>query len=67
MDISKMIKVAVSERKAKRITQSQMARNLGISRANLWRYENERLQIPLEVFCDYCELLGFELVINLKI
>ena len=61
-----MIKQLVKIRKEKKITQTDMASKLAISRVNLWRYENKQIDIPFHTFCNYANELGFEVKLMLK-
>ena len=65
-DISYLINPLVERRKEKKITQTEMAETLGISRPNLWRYETCRLPMSLDVYAKYAETLALDIKYMLK-
>lgn len=42
------------------LTQSQFAEKLGVDRTRISKYENEKHDLPLGRFLEWCEKLGVE-------
>ena len=48
----------------KNIGKTEISKTLNISRTTLWRYLENKKDIPLETFLKICEVLELEITIN---
>ena len=48
----------------KNIGKTEIAKKLNISRTTLWRYLENKKDIPLETFLKICEVLELEIIIK---
>ena len=46
------------------IGKTELAKQLNISRVTLWRYLENKKDIPLETFLKICEVLELEIIIK---
>ena len=46
------------------IGKTELAKQLNISRTTLWRYLENKKDIPLETFLKICEVLELEIIIK---
>ena len=46
------------------IGKTELAKQLNISRTTLWRYLENKKDIPLETFLKICEVMEIEIIIN---
>ena len=46
------------------IGKTELAKQLNISRTTLWRYLENKKDIPLETFLKICEVLELEVIIK---
>ena len=46
------------------INKTDLAKELNISRTTLWRYLENKKDIPLETFLKICEVLELEIIIK---
>jgi DNA-binding Xre family transcriptional regulator len=46
------------------INKTDLAKQLNISRTTLWRYLENKKDIPLETFLKICEVLELEIIIK---
>ena len=46
------------------IGKTELAKQLNISRTTLWRYLENKKDIPLETFLKICEVLEIEIIIK---
>ena len=46
------------------INKTELAKQLNISRTTLWRYLENKKDIPLETFLKICEVLELEIIIK---
>ena len=46
------------------IGKTELAKQLNISRTTLWRYLENKKDIPLETFLKICEVLEMEIIIK---
>lgn len=51
-------------RKAKKITQAEMAKHLGISRELFGLYEQGKSQPRLDILLAWCSYIGVEIIIR---
>ena len=49
---------------ANKIEKAELAKKLGIGRTTLWRYLENKKDIPLETFLKICEILEIEINLN---
>ena len=55
----------ITERMTERnIGKTELAKQLNISRTTLWRYLENKKDIPLETFLKICEVLELEITIK---
>ena len=48
----------------KNIGKTEISKTLNISRTTLWRYLENKKDIPLETFLKICEVLELEIIIK---
>jgi transcriptional regulator with XRE-family HTH domain len=65
MEIMEHLEKLRAIRLEKRITQTDMAVKLGISRSMLWRYETGRIDMTFGLFVKYAGCLGFKVQVVL--
>ena len=59
------ILTTVTDRMTERnIGKTELAKQLNISRTTLWRYLENKKDIPLETFLKICEVLELEIIIK---
>ena len=46
------------------INKTELAKQLNISRTTLWRYLENKKDIPLETFLKICEVIELEIIIK---
>ena len=56
-----LIKIEIA---IKKIDKTELAKQLNISRTTLWRYLENKKDIPLETFLKICEVLELEITIK---
>ena len=56
-----LIKIEIA---IKMIDKTEHAKQLNISRTTLWRYLENKKDIPLETFLKICEVLELEIIIK---
>ena len=56
-----LIKIEIA---IKMIDKTDLAKQLNISRTTLWRYLENKKDIPLETFLKICEVLELEIIIK---
>lgn len=58
MDI---IESLVQVRKEKKITQIDIANNLGVTKTTMCRYESGKREMPFSIVREYADCLGYEI------
>ena len=56
-----LIKIEIA---IKMIDKTDLAKQLNISRTTLWRYLENKKDIPLETFLKICEVIELEIIIK---
>lgn len=56
----------ITERKRRKISQTEMSVKLGVNRKTLYYYEKGKRDITFELAVRYCEELGFRLFMGFK-